>query len=286
MNGIWAQRGASFEKEFFDTLIMNYRVEMRVVDFVTEAEKIRLEINGWVEAATAQKIKDLLLPGTVDATTKLVIVNAVYFLADWATPFTGGSKYPFYDFSGGEKNCDMIQVDQNFKYMEDKDYQAVEIPYKDPNISMIVILPKKGDETAFHAFEKRIVNREAWEAMIAKMTTKYALVMLPKFKFEWGDSIVSALQSMGIEDAFQDGIANFAGISPSREFFISEVIHKAFVAVDEKGTEAAAATAIVMKESAMGPKYDVWFVADHPFIFAICHKSTGAILFLGRLTKP
>lgn len=284
-NSIWGQHGYDFKSDFLDTLAENYGAGLRLLDFVNETEKSRQVINDWVSDETEQKIQDLIPSGAIDPQTRLVLANAIYFNASWLREFDeelteDGS---FYMLDGVEVTVPMMKQTETFRYTAGDDYQAIELPYMGSTMAMVILLPTAEE---FTAFEKSLEAGKV-EAIIGILSYQSVELTLPKFSFESSFSLANSLEDLGMPDAFSPGAADFSGMNGTRELFIGAVVHKAFVAVDEHGTEAAAATAVIMKEISMPmPGESEKFIADHPFIFIIRDVETGTILFIGRVTNP
>lgn len=283
-NALWGQKGYAFLAEFLELVEARYEGKLTEVDFVRATEQARTTINGWVEEKTNDKIKELIQPGVLDQMTRLVLTNAIYFKGNWAKQFEEDrtSEAPF-TLAGGEKvDAAMMNQSGDFPYMEAEDFQALELPYVNDELSMIVLLPKKTDGLA--EFEKRLTAEDLGK-WLAKLRKREVVVSLPKFEMTRQFSLASVLKSMGMTDAFSRG-ADFSGMSGSRDLFISAVIHKAYVDVNEEGTEAAAATAVTVKLTSVLPDRRVVFRADHPFLFLIRDNKSGSILFIGRVMNP
>ncbi len=281
-NSFWSQKNYHFEEEYLDTLAVNYGAGIRVLDFLNEPDLSRETINKWVENETENKIKDLLPKGAVTSKTRAVITNAIYFNAFWKLPFEE-SATEFRNFTllnGKEKDVEMMSQTEEFKYAQDTDYKAVELPYQGKsNMSMLVILPNR---TQFEEFENKL-NIELLEDIIAKLEPRGVSLKIPKFEYEAKLDLKEILKEMGMPSAFSSS-ANFSGMTGDESLFISKFLHKAFVSVDEKGTEAAAATAVGFEEEAVTPQVEMNI--DSPFIFLIRDNETGTILFAGRVTNP
>ncbi len=282
VNAIWGQKDYEFLPAFLDVLAENYGAGLRIVDFITETEKSRLAINDWVSKQTEGRIEDLIPPGAIDALTRLVLTNAIYFNAAWEHPFdekitTDGL---FYLLDGGQVSVPMMKQTESFGYTEGEGCQAVELPYDGGELSMVILLPEAGK---FEAFEKTLNAQQVSDIISGLQPTEVALTM-PKFEFDSEFSLKDTLAGMGMPIAFS-GAADFSGMTGKRELAISDVVHKAFVAVDEAGTEAAAATAVIVGLTAV-PEPTVEVTVDRPFIFLIRDIETGAILFVGRVLNP
>jgi serpin B len=256
---------------------------MRLLDFATDAGAARVTINDWVENQTEGRIKDLIPPGVVNAATRLVLTNAIYFNAAWQHPFESHltEDGPFYLLDGSELSVPLMLQSESFGYAEGEGYQAVELPYDGRQLSMVILLPERG---RFGAFEESL-SAESMSAVLEALEYQRVTLTLPKFEYESEFGLGQTLAEMGMDAAFS-GEADFSGMTGTRDLFISEVIHKAFVGVDEEGTEAAAATAVVMAETAMQAEEPMVVTVDRPFLFFIRDIETGVILFLGRVVDP
>ena len=282
VNAIWGQKDYEFLTEFLDVLAENYGAGLRILDFITETEKSRLTINKWVYDQTEKRIENLIPQGAIGQLTRLVLTNAIYFNAAWAYPFDEHMTADglFYLLDGGQVSTPMMKQTESFGYTEGEGYQAVELPYDGGELSMVILLPEAGD---FKAFETGLQSQQISDIISSLRATEVALTM-PQFEFDSEFSLKDTLAEMGMPVAFS-GAADFSGMTGESELFISDVVHKAFVAVDEAGTEAAAATAVIMELTAV-PELPVEVTIDRPFIFLIRDIETGAILFLGRVMNP
>jgi serpin B len=282
-NSMWAQQGFDLEEAFLDTLAENYGAGLRLVDYVRAAEAARLAINEWVEQNTAGRIKDLIPAGAVDDLTRLVLANAIYFKAAWAQEFdeelTADADFHMQD--GGVTRVSMMNEQNYFNYGAGDGYQALEMPYVGNETSMVLLLPDPG---RFTEFESTLDSTRLAE-IISGMIRGYGTVSVPRFKFESSFSLPGELAALGMQKAFDPNSAEFSGISTAEQLYISDVVHKSFIAVDEQGTEAAAATGVIVGTTSM-PVENFQFVADRPFLFLVRDIETGAVLFLGRLTQP
>jgi len=282
VNATWGQEGYQFLSEFLDTLAENYDAGLRLLDFVNAPEESRVTINDWVGDQTEGRIEDLIPRGVIDELTRLVLTNAIYFNAAWANPFEKNltEDGSFYLLDGSQVTVPMMRQTESFGYAEGEGYQAVELPYDGWELSMVILLPQAG---GFEAFEGSL-DTEQVDAILKDLTYREVALTMPRFEFDSGFSLKEALAAMGMPDAFT-GAADFSGMTGGRDLFIAEVIHKAFVSVDEAGTEAAAATAVVMSELAL-PEEPVEVTVNRAFIFFIRDIETGAILFVGRVVDP
>jgi serpin B len=267
---------------WLDVLAENYGAGLRILDFINEAEKSRVTINDWVSDQTEGRIEDLIPQGAIDALTRLVLTNAIYFNAAWECPFDEKvtADGPFYLFDGGQVTVPTMRQTESFGYTKGEGYQAVELPYDGGELSMVILLPASGN---FEAFEEGLQAQKVNDIINGLQPTEVALTM-PRFEFESEFSLKDTLAEMGMPIAFSDD-ADFSGMTGNPELCISEVVHKAFVAVDEAGTEAAAATAVIMELTAVPPP-PLEVTIDRPFIFLIGDIETGAVLFVGRVLNP
>jgi len=282
VNAIWGQKDYSFLTEFLDVLAENYGAGLRILDFMNEAEKSRLAINDWVSDQTEDRIKDLIPEGAIDALTRLVLTNAIYFNAAWAYPFDEDvtANGAFYLLDGGQVNVPMMQQMQSFGYTDGEGYQAVELLYDGDELSMVILLPASGN---FQAFEEGLEAQKVSD-IISDLQLAQVTLTMPRFEFDSEFSLKDTLAEMGMPVAFSEA-ADFSGMTGTRDLCISAVLHKAFVSVDEAGTEAAAATAVIVGETAV-PGQSVEVTVNRPFIFLIRDIETGSILFVGRVLNP
>jgi len=283
-NRLWAQKGYKFLNSFLQLTEKFYGAGLQLLDFQNALEKSRITINTWIEKKTNGKIKDLIKPGAVNKMTRLVLTNAVYFKGEWQDKFMKESttKADFHVSSKKKIKVNMMRNVAHFKYTKCKGFKVLEMPYKGRDISMIVFLPDKID--GVNSLEKSMTAGNI-DKCISKL--KYARVRLsfPKFKATSSFLLGRTLKGMGMTLPFSDK-ADFSGMTKQETVFISEVIHKTYVKVDEAGTEAAAATAVVMAGSAAPSKEPEVFNANHPFVFMIRDNKSGSILFMGRVMKP
>ena len=287
-NGLWAQKDFKFLDTYIDIVRSNYASELKNVDFKdnTERETTRNDINEWVERNTNNRIRNILSQGDLDVLTRLVLVNAIYFYGDWATPFkkelTKTRDFKLMD--GTKDTVPFMNQGDRYNYYEDSKIQALELPYKDNKASMIIFLPNTTDGIAELG---KSLDYKYYQVVIGSLQSTDVSLSLPKFKLDFKFELGGTLSKMGMPLAFSQTGADFSGITGDRDLYISKVIHQAFVTVDEKGTEAAAATVVTM-ELMMAPKHvePKMFKADHPFVFLIRDNTTGSILFMGKIMKP
>jgi serpin B len=282
VNDIWGQRDFTFLPDFLDTLAENYGAGLRILDFIGEPEASRIAINDYISEQTEEKIQDLIPEGLIDIMTRLVLTNAIYFNAAWQYPFSEEmtSDGIFHLPDGGEVTVPMMHQAESFGYTEGDGYQAVELKYDGEELSMVILLPGSGQ---FSNLEQSL-DAEMLNDIIDSLELKHVELTLPKWEYESSFRLKETLKAMGMPAAFSSA-ADFSGMTGQPELYIDEVVHKAFVSVDEAGTEAAAASAVIMKLTAM-PTDTAVFTADRPFIYFIRDIETGAILFLGRVVNP
>ena len=272
-----------FLDSFLDLVKVNYGVSLTAVDY-RDPEAARQQINAWVEQKTNDKIQNLIPLGTIKTLTRLVLTNAIFFKGNWASQFDKGRTRDadFALLSGKHVAVPMMAQKLECGYGETDDLQILELPYVGDALSMIVLLPRTVDGVA--ALEARLTpdTLERWTKRLRETKVE---VFLPRFKLSAAFRLDEVLKAMGMIDAFELFRADFSGLDGADMLFISAVLHKAFVDVNEEGTEAAAATAVVMEFKGPPPPAPV-FRADHPFIFLIRENSTGSLLFLGRVLDP
>ncbi len=275
-NALWGQRGYGFLEAFLDVLAQNYGAGVRPVDFAGAPEESRVTINDWVAERTEGRIRELIPPEVIDNFTRLVLTNAIYFNATWLHPFLESETRmgAFHLLDGGEVQVPMMSRTAWLGYASGEGYQAVDLPYLGGELSMTILLPNEG---RFREFEES-ADADLVGRILDDIEERNVLLTMPRFEFESQFMLNETLEKMGMPDAF-GGDADFSGMTgPGSSLAIGAVIHKAFVSVDEKGTEAAAASAIGMLES--GP---IPVTVDRPFMFLIQDRATGTVLFLGRM---
>ncbi len=282
-NAVWAEQTFSFLPEFLDTIAINYGAGVSLTDFKNQPNQERVTINNWVSDQTEDKINDLLPDGSITTDTRMVLVNAIYFKADWLDQFDANhtGDFPFNLLDGTQVNVPTMGQGMSIPYMQGDGYAAVELPYAGDTAAMDIIVPDAG---RFEEIESALTS-DMFNEIIGNMNQTTLMLNLPKFKFESPFSLSNALSQLGMVDAFDSDLADFSGMTGKQDLYIGDVIHKAFVAVDEEGTEAAAATAVIM-EGVTAIMYDVSLKIDRPFIFVIRETVNGQILFIGRVLNP
>jgi serpin B len=284
-NALWIQEDFELLKPFLKITEKYYGASPFQVNFKEAYERVRIEINGWVEKQTKDKIKDLLPPGILSELTRLVLTNAIYFKGNWALQFEKEltQDEPFWMTPDKEIMTSMMHQKASFNYGETDTLQILEMPYAGEDLSMIILLSK--EKNGLPDFERRL-NIENMMTWTSQASYQEVDVYVPKFKITSQFTLSATLQAMGMTDAFS-GNADFSGMEPSKQLSITEVIHKAFVEVNEEGTEAAAATGVVVElTSVREPQPVPVFKADHPFVFFIRDNHSKSMLFLGRVVNP
>ena len=284
-NALWAQYNYTFLDDYMNRVENYYGGKAANLDFIGNLEESIQTINSFIEEQTNNKIKNLIPQGTVDASTRLVLTNAIYFRGTWTWKFAKSdtSEQDFKITPTNVIKTPMMYMDNDkakFNYADLGDFQILELPYKGEEISMLIILPTENLDVIKTSLTAE--NLEEWRSEMQE--TKLDAIYLPKFEFDTKYFMENTLAAMGMPTAFTWPGVDFSGMDGTNNLYISTVIHQAFIKVDEEGTEAAAATAIGMTMGAAGPRSV--FMADHPFIFILQERSTGNILFLGRVVDP
>jgi serpin B len=282
-NAAWGQSGTSFVEEYLNVLGRYYGTGLRLLDFESDPEGARQAINTWVSDRTAGLIEELIPEGIINTMTRLVLTNAVYFRASWMYPFDDANTTDdtFQQLDGSEMTTLFMEQTEEFDYTEGDGFQAVELPYVGDEVSMVVIAP---EPERFAEFEEALNSDRAASIMDELQRTNVTLSM-PLFEFSSDLPVSDALKEMGMTAAFSPEEADFSGIDGTMRLFVRDVLHKGFVSVDESGTEATAATAVVIEEESLPPE-PIEMEIDSPFIFLIRDTETGTILFLGRVLSP
>jgi serpin B len=294
-DALWMQTGYSLLPEFLKLNKNNYLTGLNQADFKGSTETSRQTIDRWVEQRTEDKIRELLQPGSVGSDTRLVLTNAIYFKGNWEEPFKKeATKNEDFRLSATRSiKTPLMHMTKGFNYFDGGSFQALEIPYKNKSLSMMILLPKAIQ--GLSALEQSLAPAKMQQLLGKLNPAQTVIVTMPKFKMEAQFEFGRTLKTMGMKDAFDLKTADFSGIA-SREtmqregnLYISAVIHKAYVEVNEEGTEAAAATAataVLAAARPAPPTPPIMFRADHPFMFLIRDNRSGSILFIGRVTNP
>jgi serpin B len=282
-NALWPQRGYEFLQSYLSIPKDHYDAILEALDYGRDPESARVRINSWAEEKTNQRIRNLLPPGSVDPTTRLVLTNAIYFKGKWDHEFNPDRTRPgpFRLADGSEVEVPMMHQKRTFKLGRADGLSILGMPYKGRDLSMLILLPDSVDGLA--ELEQRLTYEDL-TGWISSLRGEKVNVTIPKFKMTSSFGLNDVLAGMGMSSAFRADAADFSKMTGKKDLFISAVVHKAFVEVNEEGTEAAAATGVVMTLSAVSQ--DRVFVADHPFLFLIRDDVTGSILFMGRVTDP
>jgi len=281
-NDLWVQKGQLLTADFTELLHSDYRATVRTANFETNLEASRQLINGYIAEQTGQKIPELLAANALNPQTRLILTNAVYFKGKWQLAFDkkDTQKLDFVKFDGSKIKVPTMYQKETFAHFEDADVQLLELPYKTadktPGLSMVILLPKKDD--GLPQIEGKLAS---YLNFLNDNQREEIAVFLPKFKVEAAFQLKDTLQILGMKDAFDQNKADFSAMTGKKELVISAVVHKAFIEVNEEGTEAAAATAVVTSRG-RSPT----FRADRPFLFWIKDNRSGTILFLGRVVEP
>lgn len=282
VNRLWGQSGYRFQEPFLQITKNHYNAQLNQVDFMGDHEKSRQIINDWVSQETNHKITDLIPPGILDRLTRLILTNAVYFSGDWLSPFP--EKYTqdgIFNLPSGETISVPMMHHPNvsINYHSLPEVQIIELPYSDGNLSMIILLPAEGTDLPTFAQNMTIANFQNWLHRLEYVNLE---IWLPKFNFSSSFNLKSTLSYMGMESAFTE-TADFSGISSEKPFFLYDVVHQAFVNVDEKGTEASAATGVIVgSRSSIRDRIHI----NRPFMFIIRELDSGTILFMGSVVNP
>lgn len=284
-NSLWAQNDYPFLPEYVSTIDKYYGADIKSIDFKRNPENARKKINAWTEEKTNDLIREIIPQGVLTPLAKLVLVSAIYFKGEWLSTFEKDRTRdePFWVTPEDSKDVPMMGQSGFFEYAENKDTQVLILPYQGNDISMLILLPKERDgiQDLIKGLTVKHINR--W---IQASKTQNTQVYLPKFTIESAFSLKNVLESMGMREAFLWPGADFSGMDGRELLYLSEALHKAWVKVDEKGTEAAAATAVVMAAGSAPGREINMFRADHPFLFLIRENSSGSILFMGKVHDP
>jgi serpin B len=282
-NALWVQNDYPILPSYTNTLKQYYTANATNLDLKNDSENSRKIINTWVENRTNQKIVNLLPQGSINENTRVVLTNAIYFKGNWTNQFDpySTSNQNFTTSQNNIVKIPMMSATTSFPYFEDNNIQVIKMPYQGGHLSMMVLLPKNNDLNSL----VNSLSVEKLRQLNSNMTTESVSVYIPKFTLNTQYTLNDYLSSMGMPSAFSPTDADFTGITGNKDLSISTAVHQAFVKVDEKGTEAAAATGLTMEESSMLLTKNI-FRADHPFVFMIYDEHTGLVLFIGQVVNP
>ena len=283
-NSLWPEKTYVFRDDYMGLIRKHYGVSITALDYKHAPNQSRIIINNWVENKTHGKIKNLLQPPVITDMTRLVLVNAIYFKGNWARQFKKDKtkEAPFHLSPQKSIQTPMMTQEENFRHADLEFFDLLELPYVGGELSMLIILPKTHDDLAQLATSLSETNLGLW---MKRLGMKKVVVFLPKFKITHGFGLNETLKAMGMVDAFSYRTADFSGMDEDNGVYINAVIHKAFVDVNEEGTEAAAATGVSMWGRSM-PRPPTIFRVDRPFVFLIQDNTTNSILFMGRVNDP
>jgi len=282
-NQLFAQKGFPFEQPYLDLLAQEYGANVRLMDFVGKPDPSRVSINTWVEQMTEGKIVDLLAQGTISADTRAVLVNAIYFNAAWAKRFDAKNTHPapFHAIDGTTPSVDMMfEAAMPGQLATVNHVDVVSLPYDGKQLSMVIMMPPQQELANF----EQSLSAAKIASLVAALQPANIELTMPKFELRTSESLSQALVALGLGEAFGES-GDFTTMSKAAQLGISDVVHQAFVKVSESGTEAAAATAVVIGVTSVAQPNPA-LVVDRPFVFAIRDDATGAIVFLGRVTRP
>ena len=281
-NSLWGQRGVTWRPPFLDVLAGDYGTGMRLVDYVASTESARLAINAWTAERTHDKISEIIPPGVLDALTRLVLVNAIYLKAPWETPFEKSmtASGPF-EVAGHRTNVPIMSSSEvSAAYQDGDGWQAATLPYAGRALAMTIVLPDRGRLAEVEA----TLARDGVGGFVAGGRSQLLNLTMPSWTVKSQLGLVPALTQLGMPTAFDPNDADFSGMTAEEQLYISAVLHQGYIAVDEEGTEAAAATAVVMSTTSM--PVTVPFHVDRPFLYVVHDVEHGTPLFLGRVTDP
>ena len=278
-NSTWAQVGFSFVPSYLDVLAESYGAGIHTVDFMGAPDDARSAINGWVANETQNQIPALFPQGSIDDLTRLVLANAVYFHGDWAVPFGGNSPNGTFHAPSGDVSVPIMKGEGTATLWSGTGWNAAALPYKGGTVSMVLVVPDAG---TFDAFESAL-TADSLAAILANEQHAGGDLYMPRFKFSTAKSLSDTLTALGMSDVFDPTTADLSGIDGAKDLYVQAVVHQADIAVDEKGTTAAAATGVVVGMTSVALNS---LSVDRPFVFFIVHQPTGALLFAGRVVDP
>lgn len=285
-NSLWPQKGYALSQAFLKDLKRYYGSTVTPVDYRDATEAARNTINTWVEKKTRDKIRELLKPGILNSLTRLTLVNAIYFKGDWSNRFDGSATTdaPFFIRPDSTESVSMMHQKRKFRYGASDSLQIIELPYSGEDLSMLILLP--AEKNGISGLEETLTPKTLDDLSKSLRETTVS-IFLPKFTVTSTLRLDETLRTLGMTDAFDPAKADFSRMtSQNDKLFIGAVVHKAFIDVNEEGTEAAAATGVVISLTSAMPRPEPVFRADHPFLFLIRENRSGSILFMGRVAEP
>ena len=286
-NALWGEQTFPFDESFTDLLADEYDAPMNLVDFKKDPEGAREEINAWVAKKTNNRIENIVPEGFITEAARLVLANAIWFYGAWRYQFDpeNTEAAPFHLLDGETVDVPFMNEHEDFSHASSSTYEAVELPYEGSGFSLLVVMP---ETDGFDDFEQSL-HAGVLEDIARNLERTDMRLAFPSFEFEFGAQLSDALAALGMVDAFEAGVADFSGMigeGTDEKLFISSILHKAFIKLDENGTEAAAATVVIMEGAATAPTDPIEVTIDRPFLFAIRDTETGTLLFLGRVLNP
>lgn len=287
-NALWLHNGFPFTRDYITFIKETYQARLTPLDFVANADGSRKTINDWVASQTHDRIKELMPSGSINSLTRIVLTNTIYFNGKWTQSFDKNltQEQDFQTASGKKVKAALMFQEDTFRYGEDDAVQVIELPYGNDQLCMRIFLPRRANGLA--ALERRFTAPRL--AVLAdRLKPQKVQVWLPRFTIQSQPPLIDALKAMGMVQAFDPNKANFTAMTPNGNIYLSAVVHNAFIQVNEQGTEAAAATGVVGGLFGIGGQArpdPIVFKADHPFVFAIIHRRTDTMLFIGRLSIP
>ena len=282
-NALWPDKRRRFSDAYLNTLSVNYGANPKPLDFAGDPQGARETINGWVSDQTERRIPELISEGLLGPNTSLVLTNAVYFNASWKTPFSeSATRFQFfYPLKGKRRTSPLMSKTARYRHMTGEGFEAVELDYAGDRLSMLALVPDRG---GYQEFAGRLDSKLLSQVM-SKLKKRKLNLYIPRFTFESALSLVGEMRALRMRDAFERSKADLSGMNGARDLYVDTIIQKTFVQVDERGTEAAAATVVTTRGKSRRPPEPILKI-DRPFVFLIRDKPTGTILFIGRMAEP
>jgi serpin B len=285
-NSLWGQRGTRWEPAFLDALARYYGTGMRLVDYEAHSDAGRTLINRWTATRTHDRITEIIPPGVLDALTRLVLVNAIYLKAPWEEPFERAAtlRRPFIRADGSRVETEMMRGSlESASFASGPGWQAAQLAYAGRQLAMTIVVPR---ESTLAELEQSMTVPRLTQILTSMRPVSILELQMPRWKFRQASQLNQILSGLGMPMAFDPRRADFSAMTTDEQLYISAVLHQAFIAVDEKGTEAAAATAVVMRAGSGSMVAPVILNADHAFLFVIHDVDTATPLFIGRVDDP